>query len=266
MSFPLFQVDAFTHLPFSGNPAAVCLLSAPQKTDWMQAVAAEMNLSETAFLYPSPAGETHHLRWFTPVTEVDLCGHATLASAHVLWEEKQVDAGIPIRFETRSGVLRADKKGKRIAIDFPAETEAAADAPPDLLAALGLEAVYVGKTSVDYLVEVENESMLRAVTPDFRRLKKVLTRGVMVTARASCSDYDFVSRFFAPAAGIDEDPVTGSAHCVLGPYWEKRIGKKELKAYQASLRGGVLKVRCAGERVCLEGEAVTVLRGSLLYI
>lgn len=262
MSFPIFQVDAFTRTPFSGNPAAVCLLSESAEVAWMQQVASEMSLSETAFLYPE--GEVYHLRWFTPVTEVDLCGHATLASAHILWEEKQVDSGMPIYFETRSGGLRADKKGRRIVIDFPADTEEATDAPSDLLAALGIEALYVGKTRFDYLIEVESEALLRAMQPDFHRLKTVPTRGVIVTSRASFSHYDFVSRFFAPAAGIDEDPVTGSAHCVLGPYWEKRIGKKELTAYQASARGGLLKVKSEGNRVCLEGEAVTVVRGSLL--
>ncbi len=262
MSFPLFQVDAFASKPFSGNPAAVCLLPEACDASWMQQVAAEMNLSETAFLYPK--GEVYHLRWFTPVCEVDLCGHATLASAHVLWEEKHVDSETAIQFETRSGVLRAEKIETGIQIDFPAEAEQCVDAPLELLEALNVEALYLGKTRFDYLIEVESETVLRAIQPDFRALKRVAMRGVIVSSRASHADYDFVSRFFAPAAGIDEDPVTGSAHCVLGPYWEKRMGKKELTAYQASARGGRLKVRCQGERVFLEGEACTVLRGKLL--
>ncbi len=262
MSLPFFQVDAFASKPFSGNPAAVCLLPEACDASWMQQVAAEMNLSETAFLYPK--GPDYDLRWFTPVCEVDLCGHATLASAHILWEEKHVDSETVIQFETRSGVLRAEKKENRIQIDFPAEVEQGVDAPLDLLEALNVEAVYLGKTRFDYLIEVRNETVLRGIQPDFNRLKKVAMRGVMVTASASHADYDFVSRFFAPAAGIDEDPVTGSAHCVLGPYWEKRMGKKELTAYQASARGGKLQVRCQGERVFLEGEALTVFRGSLL--
>lgn len=262
MSFPLFQVDAFASKPFSGNPAAVCLLTEACDATWMQQVAAEMNLSETAFLYPKGAG--YDLRWFTPVCEVDLCGHATLASAHTLWEEKYVDLETVIQFETRSGVLRAEKKENRIQIDFPSEAEQRVDAPLELLEALGVEAVYLGKTRFDYLIEVSNETVLRGIQPDFNRLKKVAMRGVMVTASTSNADHDFVSRFFAPAVGIDEDPVTGSAHCVLGPYWEKRMGKKMLSAYQVSARGGRLKIRCEGERVFLEGEALTVFRGSLL--
>jgi len=262
VSFPLFQVDAFASKPFWGNPAAVCLLPEACDASWMQQVAAEMNLSETAFLYPKGPG--YDLRWFTPVCEVDLCGHATLASAHVLWEEQHVDSETVIQFETRSGMLRAEKKENRIQIDFPAEAEQGVDAPLELLEALNIEAVYLGKTRFDYLIEVRNETVLRGIQPDFNRLKNVAMRGVIVTASTSNAGYDFVSRFFAPAVGIDEDPVTGSAHCVLGPYWEKRIGKNELTAYQVSARGGKLKVRCQGERVFLEGEALTVFRGSLL--
>jgi len=262
MAFPIFQVDAFTARPFSGNPAAVCLLPGPQKVAWMQQVAAEMNLSETAFLCPE--GGIYRLRWFTPRMEVDLCGHATLASAHILWEEQHVTAKTPILFETRSGRLQAMQKENRIVIDFPADTVEAAKVPLDLLPALGCEAIYVGKTCFDYLIEVETEAMLRAIRPDFLRLAKVPMRGVIVTSSSSDSRYDFVSRFFAPAAGIEEDPVTGSAHCALGPYWEKRIGKKELTAYQASARGGVLTVCQERGRVSLGGEAATVLRGTLL--
>lgn len=262
MSFPIFQVDAFTSRPFLGNPAAICLLPEAQKTDWMQQVAAEMNLSETAFLYAK--AEAYHLRWFTPVCEVDLCGHATLASAHILWEEKQINSETPIQFETRSGVLRAEKKENGIQIDLPAEAEQRVDVPPGLLEALNVAPIYLGKTRFDYLIEVENEAVLRAMQPEFHILKRVATRGVIVTSRASSSDYDFVSRFFAPAVGIDEDPVTGSAHCALGPYWAKCIGKKELTAYQASARSGMLKVQCEGDRVYLEGEAVTIVRGRLL--
>ena len=227
----------------------------------MQAVGREMNLSETAFLLEREDGFS--LRWFTPAVEVDLCGHATLASAHALWEEGVARAGDTLTFHTRSGLLRAGKRGDLIELDFPATPETACDAPAGLAEALGVEPLYVGRSTFDYLVLLEDAESVRKVAPDFGALKRVSARGVMVTARSDQPGFDFVSRFFAPGAGIDEDPVTGSAHCCLGPFWQARLGKDEMRAFQASDRGGVLSVRVAGDRVRLGGRAVTVLRGEL---
>lgn len=261
MTVRIVQVDAFTSRPFAGNPAAVCVLPTSPLDSWMRDVAREMNLSETAFLVPREDG--YSLQWFTPSVEVDLCGHATLASAHVLWEDSHLPAAAQARFHTRSGLLRADRRGDWIELDFPAVVAAPADPPPHLLEALGTKAKFVGKNKFDYLVEVESEEVLRALAPDFSSLRKVGVRGVIVTARSASAEFDFVSRFFAPGSGIDEDPVTGSAHCALGPYWSQQLGKKEFTAYQASARGGVVRVRVNGERVILGGQAVTVLRGEL---
>jgi predicted PhzF superfamily epimerase YddE/YHI9 len=263
MEVEIYQVDAFTDEPFRGNPAAVCPLPEPCDEEWMQHVAREMNLSETAFLHPQDDG--YALRWFTPAVEVDLCGHATLASAHVLWETGALAAEGRARFFTRSGLLTAGRLGDEIEMDFPATPDEPADAPPRLDEALGLGFRYVGKSPFDYLVEVDSEDFVREMAPDFALLRTLpLVRGVIVTSVASSPGYDFVSRFFAPAAGIDEDPVTGSSHCCLGPYWSRRLGKDDLVAYQASARGGVLGVRVAGDRVFLRGRAVTVLRGELI--
>ncbi len=262
MGLRIFQVDAFTDVPYAGNPAAVCPMPGPADERWMQLVAREMNLSETAFLYPKDDG--FNLRWFTPTLEVDLCGHATLASAHVLWEEGYLERGQRARFLTRSGLITAEAKGKWIDMDFPSELEQRAPPPPNLAKALGVTPTYVGRNRLDYLVEVESEEIVRRLLPDFRLLRTIPGRGVMVTARASSSGYDFVSRYFAPQFGIDEDPVTGSAHCCLGPFWGERLGKAEMTGYQASARGGVVRVRLAGERVILAGQAVTVLRGELV--
>ncbi len=263
MTIPIIQVDAFTAVPFAGNPAAVCLLTAPADPAWMQKVAREMNLSETAFLDPRPDG--YNLRWFTPAVEVDLCGHATLASAHVLWEQGNSPAGAQARFLTRSGWLLADQRGDWIEMDFPAKREEAAAAPPHLQEALGVEFKYVGRNAFDYIVEVESEEVVRGIAPDFTLLRRLPVRGIIVTSRGSAGGgYDFVSRFFAPGSGIDEDPVTGSAHSCLGPFWSSRLAKQEFLAYQASPRGGVVRVRVAGDRVFLGGQAVTVLRGDLL--
>lgn len=256
------QVDAFTDKPFAGNPAAVCVLSRPGEEAWMQNVAREMNLSETAFLVPQQDG--FNLRWFTPKVEIALCGHATLASAHVLWEEGHLKAAEQARFHTQSGLLTADLKREWIEMDFPAVIEQAAEPPDGLAGALGTAMMYVGKNKFDYLVEVETEEILRQLAPDFTALRKLEMRGLMVTARASSPAYDFVSRFFAPGSGVDEDPVTGSSHCCLGPYWAKKLGKSELLGYQASPRGGLVRVRPQGNRVILAGQAVTVLRGELL--
>lgn len=257
----LLQIDAFTDQPFRGNPAAVCLLDRERDAAWMQNVGAEMNLSETAFLLPRSDGWS--LRWFTPATEVDLCGHATLASAHALWEERLLRPDETARFHTRSGLLTASRGGDWIELDFPVTRAQPAEAP-DLLAALGITSPrYVGRNKFDYIVEVDSEDAVRTLDPDQARLRKITVRGVMVTSRGSNGEYDFVSRFFAPGAGIDEDPVTGSAHCCLTPHWAERLHKQELVAYQASRRGGTLRVRLAGERVKIAGRAVTVFRGDL---
>lgn len=258
----LLQIDAFTSQTFRGNPAAVCLLDAERDEQWMQDVAAEMNLSETAFLLPR--GSDFSLRWFTPATEVALCGHATLASAHALWEEQILAPTATARFHTKSGLLTAERRDDRIELDFPATLEQRADAPVGLLESLGVsEPVYVGRNKFDYLVEVASEEIVRELNPDHAQLRRIEVRGVIVTSRASETDADFVSRFFAPGSGVDEDPVTGSAHCCLTPYWSPRLGKEEMTAYQASPRGGFVYVQLTGDRVKLRGNAVTVLRGEL---
>ena len=261
MGIRAFKVDSFTAEPFAGNPAGVCLLEEARDERWMQAVAREMNLSETAFLVRDGGG--FRLRWFTPAAEVALCGHATLASAHILWQEGIVAPGDTARFFTKSGELRASRRGDLIELDFPAKPEEPAGPPANLLEAMGVEPAYLGRNVFDYLLLLESEAAVRAVSPDFARLRGVNVRGVIVTAPATTPGYDFVSRFFAPAVGVDEDPVTGSAHCCLGPFWAARLGKTELSAYQASARGGALSVRVAGDRVFLGGRAVTVLRGEL---
>jgi predicted PhzF superfamily epimerase YddE/YHI9 len=258
---PITVVDAFTDRLFAGNPAAICLLPAPREPDWMQDVAREMNLSETAFL--DPGGDGFNLRWFTPAVEVELCGHATLASAHVLWETGRLEPAATARFHTLSGLLTAERRGEWIELDFPANPAAAVEPPAGLVDALGAEPLFVGKSRFDYLLELASEEVVRGVEQDSRRLAKLGVRGVIVTARASAGVYDFVSRFFAPGSGVDEDPVTGSAHCTLGPYWAPKLGKTDLLAYQASARGGVVQVRLAADRVKLGGQAVTVLRGQL---
>ena len=262
MGLNIIQVDAFTNKAFAGNPAAVCVLPEPQDERWMQNVAREMNLSETAFLCKQSDG--FNLRWFTPAVEVDLCGHATLASAHVLWEEGHLEPGEQARFHTRSGLLTAERRRDWIEMDFPATPEEPSTVPPDLLQALGVSAKYIGKNGFDYLVEVDSEETVRSIKPDFTLLTTVPARGVIVTSLADSQEYDFISRFFAPRVGVNEDPVTGSAHCCLGPFWSKRLSKDELVAYQASARGGIVRVRVSGDRVYLGGQAVTVLRGELV--
>jgi PhzF family phenazine biosynthesis protein len=261
MAVRIVTVDAFTAVPFAGNPAAVCILSEARPDDWMRHVAREMNLSETAFLTPEADG--YRLRWLTPSVEVDLCGHATLASAHVLWEEGHLPAGTQARFYSRGGLLLANRRGEWIELDFPATTALAAEPPPELIAALGVKSKAVARSQFDYLVEVASEAEVRAANPDHGALKKIPVRGVIVTAPATTAGFDFVSRFFAPGSGVDEDPVTGSAHCALGPYWAARMGKPEFTAYQASARGGVVRVRVEGDRVLLGGQAVTVLRAEM---
>lgn len=244
----LYQVDAFTTRPFHGNPAAVCLLEAPATEEWMQRVAAEMNLSETAFFHD---GE---LRWFTPLCEVDLCGHATLATAHVLFTER--DAAGPLRFRTKSGELLAERDGDAIRLDFPIHEPEPADLP-DFGAA-----VLAGARAGQYaLAELESEEAVRAFRPDFARIREAV--GCVIVTAQGRGDYDFVSRFFGPAVGVDEDPVTGSAHCALAPYWAQKLGKTEMAGYQASARGGVVRVRLVGDRCHLIGHAVTVMRATL---
>ncbi len=258
----LYHVDAFTDRAFAGNPAAVCFLESPREAGWMQAVAREMGLSATAFLCPADGG--FHLRWFTPAAEIELCGHATLASSHVLWETGRLAAGETACYQTLSGTLTAERRGEWIELDFPARRVEAAEPPVGLLAALKAEPRWVGKTGPNYFLELPAEDAVRAMAPDVPALRSLPLRGVIVTARGSESPFDFVSRYFAPGVGIDEDPVTGSAHCVLAPYWAARLGKEEMLACQASARGGVVRVRVAGERVKLGGQAVTVLQGRLL--
>jgi len=239
------------------------VLAQPASDEWMRNVAREMNLSETAFLTPHDGG--YRLRWFTPAVEVDLCGHATVASAHVLWQDGHLQPGQQARFHTRSGLLLADRRGDWIELDFPTKVVTPAPAPPELLPALGIEeAVFVGKNVFDYLVEIESEESLRQLSPDHSKLRRLPVRGVIVTARSNGGEFDFVSRFFAPGSGIDEDPVTGSAHCALGPHWSERLGKTEMLAFQASARGGVIRVRVLGDRVLLGGQAVTVMTAELL--
>ena len=261
MAIRIVQVDAFTSRPFAGNPAAVCVLREFAAESWMRDVAREMNLSETAFLVREDGG--FRLRWFTPAVEVELCGHATLASAHVLWEDGHLPAGGQARFQTRSGLLMADRRGEWIEMDFPVKAAAPADPPAGLWAALGAKALHVARNQFDYVVEMESEEAVRGMTPDFGALGKLEARGIIVTARASSAGFDFVSRFFGPAVGVDEDPVTGSAHCALAPYWGERLGKQAMVGYQASARGGVVKVTLRGERVLIGGQAVTVMRGEL---
>jgi PhzF family phenazine biosynthesis protein len=264
MSIPLFQVDAFTDEPFKGNPAGVCLLERPAEASWMQQVAAEMNLAETAF--PLPEGDGFRLRWFTPKIEVKLCGHATLATAHILWERGVLAPGREARFQTLSGLLTARRDGDLVELDFPArpplpQPPAWADA---VVGALGIKPVYIGMSAEDVLFEAADEETVRSIVPDFATLRSLPARGVIVTSRSSDKRFDFISRFFAPAVGVDEDPVTGSSHTVLVPYWAEKLGKRSLTAYQASARGGVLYLRHDGDRVKIAGRAVTVLRGALV--
>lgn len=291
----IFQVDAFADRSFRGNPAGVCLLDEARPDEWCQAVAAEMNLPETAFV--ARGEDRFPLRWFTPTVEVALCGHATLASAHVLWEAGEVEAGDHIVFDTLSGPLDARRIDDVIMLDFPADppfggapgtaTEGPRAAPtsrradddaepgggggdgplldlPAVVDALGTEAVWWGRSRLFGVVEVASEDAVRGLAPDLRAVGRASAVGVVVTARADPGQaYDVVSRVFAPSLGIDEDPVTGSAHCVIGPLWSGRLGRAELVGYQASARGGFVRIRCRGDRVELGGGAVTFLRGTI---
>jgi PhzF family phenazine biosynthesis protein len=273
MPLSIVQVDAFTATPFTGNPAAVCILNGPRDEKWMANVAREMNLSETAFLVPDAADHgAFQLRWFTPAVEVALCGHATLACAHVLWEEGRLAPHANARFHTKSGLLTCTRVGHWIEMDFPATPVEPADPPAQLAEAIFAQGepadfTFVGRSKFDYLLEVADEDTVRALKPNHHLLRQLPVRGIIATSLANSANrqnYDFVSRFFAPGSGVDEDPVTGSAHCALAPYWAQRIGKVEMTGYQASPRGGIVKVRPVGDRVFLSGHAVTVLRGELI--
>ena len=261
MTIPLHLIDAFTSTPFAGNPAGVCYLETPQPEAWLQAVARELQQAETAFLTPRQDG--FGLRWFTPTVEVDLCGHATLGSAHFLWSSGRLAPGAVARFHTRSGLLTATRAGSWITLDFPATPATSSPVPAELFPALGLAPVPLLRSKFDYLVVLEDAAALTALRPDLGRLARVESRGVIVTTPSDREGVDFLSRFFAPAVGVDEDPVTGSAHCALAPYWAARLGRPALTGYQASARGGIVRVEHSGERVRLSGEAVTVLEGSL---
>jgi PhzF family phenazine biosynthesis protein len=271
MPQPIAVVDAFTAEPYHGNPAGICVLAATVSDEWMQSVAIEMNHAETAFLLRN--GDDYDLRWFTPGGEVDLCGHATLASAHYLWETGALARGEQARFHTRSGLLTADQlalDGKPwIELDFPSEPVKPAAAPPNIASMLCAEPVFVGRNRMDYLIELKDEARVRSLQPDLKQIASLSAtedvRGIIVTAASTNRDADIVSRCFYPRFHIDEDPVTGSAHCALAPYWIPRVGKQEIVAYQASPRGGWLRLRLAGNRVKLRGQAVTTLRGELAH-
>ncbi len=265
MAEDFYQVDAFTDKPFYGNPAAVVILDKAADEAWMRKVAEEMNLSETAFLHKVGTDE-FILRWFTPLEEVDLCGHATLASAHILWEKAVVNGLADIKFNTGSGQLVCRKSSNGlIKMDFPREEAEKSEVPEAIYIGLGVKLLFTGKNRMDYLVEVESEEILRNLNPDFTALRKLDSRGVIVTARSENKDFDFVSRFFAPAVGIYEDPVTGSAHCCLAPYWAKKLGKTSFKALQVSKRRGILEIELVDDRVNIKGRAITVFKGTILF-
>lgn len=262
-SFPMYLVDAFIDQPFSGNPAGVCILDTEQPTSWMQKVALEMNQSETAFVWPQADG-SYGLRWFTPQVEVDLCGHATLAAAHALWQETG-ESGSLIQFHTRSGGLSAQRKGDEIQLDFPADQPQARELPPELLQFLGKPPVWFGGGRDDVLLILETAADVEYFVPDLNLISAITTRGLIISAPGDAeSGLDMVSRFFAPKVGIAEDPVTGSAHCLLAVYWSDRLQKTQLRARQASARGGLLSLELKAERVLLSGKAKSMLKGLFL--
>lgn len=259
----LHVIDAFTDQPFSGNPAAVCVLNRPADAGWMQRVANEMNLSETAFVHPMEGG--FGLRWFTPVTEVRLCGHATLASAFALWELGKLAVDQTAKFSTLSGWLTCNRHADWIEMDFPASTCEPVDGKPQLDAALGVLTKNIYRTEFDLLAELDDESAVANLRPDMTLLAAFPVRGVIVTAATSREGVDFVSRFFAPNAGVPEDPVTGSAHCALAPYWQSKLSKSDLTARQISQRGGTVKMRVSGNRILLRGQAVMMSQLELFH-
>ncbi|PLT33172.1 PhzF family phenazine biosynthesis protein [Bacillus sp. V5-8f] len=261
MGLPIYVVDAFTDKAYKGNPAGVCITTEPLEDSQMQNIAAEMNLSETAFLFPFEDG--YSLRWFTPVAEVELCGHATLASAHILWEIEHLKNDMQAVFHTKSGRLTAKKEGSWIYLNFPVEAGVECSSyPSDLTEALNIDPLYVGQNRFDYLIEIESAEVLKSIEPNFSLLKMVQTRGIIVTAKSN--EFDFISRCFYPAVGIDEDPVTGSAHCYLAHHWSQKLEKIHLNAYQASSRGGILKIHLENDRVILAGQAVTVIKSEII--
>lgn len=262
MTHNLFQVDAFTEEPFKGNPAGVCLLKDPKPEEWMQGLAAEMNLSETAYLLPEEAG--WRLRWFTPTTEVDLCGHATLASAKVLFERHPELRQELIKFQTRSGELRARWVQGSVELDFPAMSYRSITVDARLPGILGFQPIGAVFSGNFYLFEALEEAIIHKVKPDIPVLKTLSMPEVIITAKSKEGKLDFVSRFFAPQLGVDEDPVTGSAHCLLTPYWGDKLKKSELDAYQASKRGGYLHLRLVGDRVHILGDAKIIFQAELL--
>lgn len=264
MKLPIYTVDAFADKPFMGNPAAVCITDKSLSEGMMKNIAFEMNLSETAYLVKAKKNNEFNLRWFTPQAEVDLCGHATLASSHILYTTGICDKDEPINFHTKSGVLTSVNKGNdTYEMDFPAIEQDVIDYPHELETALGIKPVYVGMTKWNYIVELENEEEVRNVKPNFDMLEKLPGWGTIITSKSSMKGYDFVSRFFAPEKGVKEDPVTGSAHCALGPFWQKRLEKNEFKAYQASQRGGTVGLRVESGRVFLSGKAITMMSGEM---
>jgi len=262
MPIPIYQVDAFTDKLFAGNPAAVVLLEQQAETEWMQSIAREMNLSETAFVHPQQGG--YHLQWFTPEVEVDLCGHATLSTAHILWQTGLAKTAETIRFFTRSGWLTASQRNDLIEMDFPSSPVEPVDVTEEIITAVGVRPDYSFISGEKWLFEYADERIVRGLKPDFADLKLRKGRALSVTAPSSSPGFDFVSRYFAPWIGIDEDPVTGSAHCFLGPYWAQKLGKSHLTARQVSARGGIVHVRISADHTYVGGTAVTVFAGKLL--
>lgn len=254
-------LNTFTDQPFRGNPAAVCLLSEEKGSIWMQSIAKEMNLPVTAFIIDFKS--EYYLRWFTPSTEIPICGHGTLASSFFLWENGYVEKGKVIAFQTKSGLLKAQFIDGWVQLEFPSNLEEKTIAPDLLISALGVEPTYVGKNKLDYLVEVESEDTVKNLKPNIDLISQLPVRGVIVTSKSNSNEYDFVSRFFSPAQGIIEDYVNGSSHCCLGPYWKNKLHKTDFLAYQASERGGILKVKILGDKVLLSGKAVTIFEGKV---
>ncbi len=263
MSLKIFTVDAFTDRNFAGNPAAVCLLDENLDDELMKNIAAEMNLSETAFV--KKENREYNLRWFTPKVEVELCGHATLASAHILWEEKLLPKDADAEFNTLSGQLIVKNIKDEYEMNFPASKVSGSEFNAELINALGVEPVSLAETEHNYIVELANDDAVFSVSPDFIALSKLKKFGTIITSKSSDERFDFISRYFVPAKGINEDPVTGSAHCALGPYWSQKTGKKSFSAYQASLRGGSMKIKLDGGRIFLTGKAVTFLKGEIVF-
>jgi len=262
----LYHVDAFTEVPFKGNPAAVCIIEDDHSDQWMLQVAAEMNLSETAFIRKQPDG--YGLKWFTPKKEVSLCGHATLATAHILWEEGLINPAEGIELQTLSGKLTANRNGKVIILDFPSRKVSPTGNNNSINQSIGDDPIFTNKFITEngtiYLLEYGDEEIVRGLHPNFNELLKTDARSVIVTSRSNSNEYDFISRYFAPAVGINEDPVTGSSHCCLAPYWAEKLGKVVLTGYQASLRGGFVQCKHMGNRVQIGGKAVTISKGELI--